>query len=91
MYIEELAQLLAPLGVGLSGENNAKGHSDLSLLGAEGMPAINFHMDGTEYFDIHHTENDTLDKVDKDALKQATAVYATYAYFAAQSGIDFRK
>lgn len=91
VYIEELAQLLAPLGVGLSGENNAKGHSDLSLLGAEGMPAINFHMDGTEYFDIHHTENDTLDKVDKDALKQATAVYATYAYFAAQSGIDFRK
>lgn len=91
VHIEELANLLAPLGVGLSDANDAKGHSDLSLLGAEGMPAINFHMDGTDYFDIHHTENDTLDKVDKEAMKQATAVYATFAYFAAQSGIDFRR
>lgn len=91
VHIEELAQLLAPLGVGLSSENDAKGHSDLSLLGAAGMPAINFHMDGTDYFDFHHTENDTLDKVDQEAMKQATAVYATFAYFAAQSGIDFRR
>lgn len=91
VHMDELAQLLAPLGVGLSNDNDAKGHSDLSLLGAAGMPAINFHMDGTDYFDIHHTENDTLDKVDKEAIKQATAVYATFAYFSAQSGIDFRR
>ncbi len=90
-HIDELAGLLAPLGISQSPENNAKGQSDLSLLGKAGMPAINFHVDGIDYFDVHHTENDTLDKVDPEAMKHGTAVYVTFSYFAAQSGIDFRK
>ncbi len=89
--IRELAGLLAPLGVSLSPKNTAKGQSDMSALGNKGMPAINFEPDGMAYFDYHHTENDTLDKVDAEALKQNTAVYVIYNYFAAQSGIDFRK
>ncbi|PCI32868.1 MAG: peptidase M28 family protein [Alphaproteobacteria bacterium] len=89
--IRELAELLAPLGVALSPENNAKGQSDLSALGKVGMPAVNFSPDGMKYFDYHHTENDTLDKVDAEAMKQNTAVFTIFSYFAAQSGIDFRK
>ncbi|HEC00842.1 MAG TPA: peptidase M28 family protein [Sphingomonadales bacterium] len=89
--IRELAGLLAPLGVSLSPKNTAKGQSDMSALGNKGMPAINFEPDGMAYFDYHHTENDTLDKVDAEALKQNTAVYVIYSYFAAQSGVDFRK
>ncbi|WP_339861846.1 M20/M25/M40 family metallo-hydrolase [Paremcibacter congregatus] len=89
--IRELAHLLAPLGVSLSPKNDAKGQSDLSLLGKAGMPAVNFSPDGMKYFDYHHTDNDTLDKVDPEALKQNTAVFTIFSYFAAQSGIDFRK
>lgn len=89
--IRELAELLAPLGVSLSPKNDAKGQSDMSALGKRGMPAVNFSPDGMTYFDYHHTENDTLDKVDAEALKQNTAVYTIFSYFAAQSGIDFRK
>tara|TARA_R110000737_G_scaffold335146_1_gene353774 strand:+ start:421 stop:1830 length:1410 start_codon:yes stop_codon:yes gene_type:complete len=89
--VHELAQYLAPLGVALSPENNAKGQSDMSALSNEGMPSINFSPDGSNYFDYHHTENDTLDKVEPAALKINTAIYAMYAYFAAQARVDFRK
>ncbi|MBC3764869.1 M20/M25/M40 family metallo-hydrolase [Neptunicella marina] len=89
--IRDLATLLAPMGVSLSSENNAKGQSDMSALGRAGMPAINFDPDGSDYFDYHHTPNDTLDKVNRDALKKNTAIYTMFSYFAAQSDVDFRK
>ncbi|MFT6267997.1 MAG: hypothetical protein ACJAVV_000802 [Alphaproteobacteria bacterium] len=40
---------------------------------------------------MHHTHNDTLDKVEPEALKNKTSVYALYAYFSAESDVDFRK
>lgn len=89
--VRELAQYLAPLGVALAPENNAKGQSDMSALSDLGMPSIDFAPDGTDYFDYHHTENDTLDKVDPEALKVNTTIYTMYAYFAAQAMVDFRK
>jgi len=88
--IKEFATYLAPLGVELSTKNNAKAQSDMSLLSAAGMPSINFAPDGMDYFDYHHTENDTLDKVDTEVLKQTTTIYTLFAYFAANSGINFR-
>jgi len=89
--IADLAGHLESLGVGLSDTNNAKAQSDMSLLSNAGMPAINFRPDGTDYFDLHHTENDTLDKIDAEDMKQNTAVYTVFAWFAAQSGVDFRR
>ncbi|MDN4504297.1 M20/M25/M40 family metallo-hydrolase [Alteromonadaceae bacterium BrNp21-10] len=89
--IRELAEYLSPMGVALTTDNIAKGQSDMSALGNLGMPAINFNPDGNDYFDYHHTENDTLDKVDQHALKHNTAVYTMFAYFAAQSAVNFRQ
>ncbi|MCI2283547.1 M20/M25/M40 family metallo-hydrolase [Colwellia sp. MSW7] len=89
--IRALANILAPMGVSLAPTNDARAQSDMSLLSDAGMPSINFSPDGSTYFDYHHTENDTLDKIDPDALKQNTAVYTVFAYFATQSAIDFRK
>lgn len=89
--VHELAGYLAPLGVALASENNAVAQSDMSLLSEAGMPSVNFSPDGSKYFDYHHTENDTLDKVDQTALKQATTVYTLFTYFAANSDVDFRQ
>jgi len=89
--LNEFAQYIKPMGVTISKLNTAKAHSDMSLLSEAGMPSINFAPDGSLYFDYHHTENDTLDKVDAKALKHNTAIYTMFAYFAAQSGVDFRK
>ncbi len=89
--IHELGQYLAPLGVKVANTNSAKAQSDMSLLSKAGMPSINFSPDGNRYFDFHHTENDTLDKINPADLKQNTAVYTIFAFFAAQSSVDFRQ
>ena len=41
--------------------------------------------DGTDYFDLHHDADDTLDKIDPKALAQNVAAYAVFAYLAAQT------
>jgi len=89
--MRDFAQLLAPLGVALAPENNARAQSDMGALTDAGMPSVSFSPDGSRYFDYHHTENDTLDKIDPADLKQNTAVYTMFAYFAAMADVDFRK
>lgn len=89
--IDELAGYLAPLGVAYNKANKGRGQSDMGAITDQGVPAMNFSPDGTNYFDIHHTENDTLDKVDAKDLQQNTAVYTIFAYFAAQAEVDFRQ
>jgi len=89
--IRDLSKYLAPLGVALSGRNNGRASSDMGLLTDAGMPSMRLSADGSHYFDYHHTENDTLDKVNADDLKQTTAVYTLFAYFAAQAEVDFRQ
>jgi hypothetical protein len=37
------------------------------------------------YFDLHHTANDTFDKVDPTLVRQNVAAYAAIAYLAAQA------
>lgn len=89
--IKAFAKMLVPMGVTLANSNDAKGQSDMSELGKAGQPAVNFNPDGSDYFDFHHTENDTLDKVDREALKVNTAIYSMFALFATDSTTDFRQ
>lgn len=89
--IKQMAAVLQPYGVALHDSNTAKGQSDLSVLGGAGMPAINFDSDLTDYFDYHHTENDTMANVPPETMRQASAVYTAFAWLTANSLIDFRK
>lgn len=71
-----LAAALAPLGIGTGSFEKADG-SDISPLIEAGMPGIALSQDGTRYFDLHHTANDTLDKVDPVQLRQNVAAWTT--------------
>ena len=42
----------------------------------QNLPATPDREDGTRYFDYHHTENDTLDKIDPAEMAQNVAAYA---------------
>ncbi len=55
----------------------------------EGWPGIELTQDGSDYFDIHHTENDTLDKIDPKTLPPNVAAWAVVAWLAAQSEARF--
>ena len=48
------------------------------------MPIIEPGLDGTNYFDVHHTANDTLAQVDPQALRQSVAAFAVSVWLGAQ-------
>lgn len=84
--VKALAALLAPLGIAAGG-NDARGGSDIGPLGDTGVPIISLRQDGTQYFDLHHTPDDTLDKVDPQALRQNVSAWATMiGHFASETG-----
>ena len=67
---------LKPLGIVAGALDSADG-SDIGPMIADGVPAVGLNQDGTEYFDVHHTADDTLDKVDPEALRQNVAAWTT--------------
>ncbi len=87
--IGQIAKVLAPIGVAYDAKRPGGGGSDLSQMHGKGMAALSLTQDGTNYFDWHHTPNDTLDKIKPRELAQNVAVYATFAYMAAQANGDF--
>jgi hypothetical protein len=65
---------LAPLGIVPGALDEADG-SDIGPMLAAGMPGVGLSQDGTYYFDVHHTPDDTLDKIDPEALRQNVAAW----------------
>lgn len=74
--------LLLPLGVEWRG-NDATGDADVGQLLAIGVPVGDLDTDASPYFDLHHTPNDTFDKVDPLLVRRNVACYATIAWLAA--------
>ena len=59
-------------------------------MGPLGVPFFGLAQDGTRYFDLHHTANDTLDKIDPAQLSQNVAAWAGLIWLIADSDVDFR-
>lgn len=89
-FIAELQKKLAHLDISL-GNNNASGGPDVSVLKAQGVPVVTLLQDGTDYFDYHHTANDTFDKVNAEALAQNLAAWLITTKTIANSTIDLRQ
>ena len=64
-------------------EVTTDGGADVGLLRRFGVPLIELNQDATLYFDIHHSADDTFDKIDAENLKQVIAATAVVAYVAA--------
>lgn len=74
----KLARGVARFGVAPSTEV-ATGGADLNWVREANGALVDLNQDGTRYFDLHHTNNDTLDKIDKDQLRQNVAVWTVVA------------
>ena len=81
---DAIAEVLRPLGIDYLEDKGSPG-PDISPLAAKGGAWGWLGQDGTDYFDLHHNADDTLDKVDPDAVAQNTAAYAVFAWLAAES------
>ena len=89
-YARTIQNLLMPLGV-TPDDNRAFGGPDIGILARAGVPVVTPGQNGMDYFDYHHTPDDTFDKIKPDEFRQNIAVYAAFAYIAAETGWDFRK
>lgn len=86
--VDQIASILKPLGIE-RGSNNSQGGPDIIPLSDKGVPVVLFEQDATNYFDIHHTANDTLDKVRPEDLRQTVSALSVFSYLAANSSAGF--
>jgi len=71
---KKLAAAVARFGVS-SGSDVAGGGADLNIVRDQKGALIDLQQDGTRYFDLHHTPDGTLDKIDIVQLRQNVAVW----------------
>ncbi len=76
--VQEIGKLLDPIGAGEIGAGG--GGSDIAPLTRDGVPSLGLRTVGTHYFDWHHTEADTLDKVNLEDFRKCIATLAVMSY-----------
>jgi carboxypeptidase Q len=70
--------------LGVGGFELGAGEMDLRPLVEEGVPALGLRQRPNNYFWFHHSDADTVDKVDPIALRRCTAALAVMAYAIAE-------
>lgn len=79
--VKEIGKLLGPIGA--DSVNNEGGEADIGPLMERGVPGVGLLVDDTRYFWYHHTNGDTLDKLDPAEVARCVAAMAVLAYVAA--------
>ncbi len=76
LLADRIAAALSPMGV-VRGTGKANGGTDVEpIIEKQNLAVVDLDQDGTFYFDLHHTPDDTLDKVDPADLAQNVAAWA---------------
>ena len=89
-FAQTALRILGPIGVLAAPRPAGDAGTDVGPSVEAGVPAFTLSQDGTRYFDIHHTPDDTLDKIDRAQLDQNVAAWAALVWLAADSDVDFR-
>jgi carboxypeptidase Q len=76
-----LARMIPPLAA-LTGSDiriSEQAGADISALHDVGVPEVSVRQDVSDYFEWHHTDGDTADKIDPDAISRTAAAFAVLA------------
>jgi hypothetical protein len=76
--MQDIVSLLGPIGADTVAAGG--GGSDIGPLMADGVAGLSPRTVGTHYFDWHHTEADTLDKVDPVEFRKNAAMLSVVVY-----------
>jgi carboxypeptidase Q len=79
--VREIGTLLEPIGA--SAITRGGGGADIGPIMREGVPGMGLQVDGSRYFWFHHTEADTIDKLDPREMGLCVAAMAVMAYVVA--------
>jgi carboxypeptidase Q len=82
-YLANVAAILKPFGLG--DVKKGGGGADVGALRAAGVPLFSPIQDVSRYFDLHHSADDTFDKIDREELNTGVAEVAALAYALAES------
>jgi len=88
-WVAAIAPEFAYLGIKPK-DGITSGGPDIIPLNMAGVPTVRLNQDGTDYFDLHHTPDDTFDKIDPKAMQQNVAAYATLIWLASEADTNFR-
>lgn len=79
--VAQVGALLERIGAGEIGESG--GGADIAPMMQLGVPGMGLSVDGTKYFWFHHTDADTIDKLDPREMQLCVATMAVMAYVVA--------
>jgi Zn-dependent M28 family amino/carboxypeptidase len=79
----DLGAALAPFGLGEVRKGG--GGADISPMRAAGVPMFGPVQDSSRYFDVHHTADDTLDKIDREELNTGVSAIAALLFTLAET------
>jgi len=80
--LKELAKLLASIQA--DGMTMGGGGADIGPLMSEGVPGFGLNVNGEKYFWYHHTEADTIDKLDPYEVNTCVAAMSVLSYVLAE-------
>jgi carboxypeptidase Q len=78
--VRQAASLLQSVGAARIEQVRESPEADIGPLVEEGVPGIGLDVDGSRYFWYHHSEGDTLDKLDPGEVARCVAAMAVMAY-----------
>jgi carboxypeptidase Q len=76
--LREAGKLLDRIGAGEI--QRGGGGADIGALTREGVPSLSLRTVGTRYFDWHHSDADTVDKIEPDELRLNIGAMAVMSY-----------
>src|SRR5439155_143451 len=79
--VRDIATLLKPLQATSVAEGGPE--ADVEKIAELGVPAISLDVDDTRYFWYHHSEADTMDKLDPHEVAECVALMAVMSYVVA--------
>jgi carboxypeptidase Q len=82
--VRQVAALMQPIGATGVQRVPESPAADIEPLAAAGVPTMELDVDGGRYFWYHHSEGDTLDKLDPAELARCVAAMAVMAYVVAE-------
>jgi Iap family predicted aminopeptidase len=86
----KIQKSLKSIGVS-KGNNEAYGGPDLIPMRDLGVPVVTLKQNGWDYFDLHHTEDDTFDKIKPENIAQNVAAYSVFLWMTSNSSVEFRQ
>ncbi len=88
--VSQVAALLQPIGATGLERTKESPEADIGPLVERGVPGIGLDVEAERYFWYHHSQGDTLDKLDPAEVARCVAVMAVMAYVVADlpEGLD---